>query len=1120
MAIEKSYTQFQKEIISKLEQGLERSLYGSLEVFLSHFIKQKFDRDVFIISEQSSKNYDDKKIGIPDIAIKEKDLTVGYIEVKLPSDSLDHKKFQNQFSRYRDSLENIIFTNLKEWQLWQWNEKEESVKHQKTLYFDVQNFDENNLEELQTWLQPFLFFQPQPIKNTQQLAKNLAKKTKLLTTTLVDIYEESEQLKNVKSGFETTLLHSISPEDFAGIIAETLTYSLFVAGLEHLHDLDSKNTFDKLTLTTAIDYIPENIPVLHDLYQLTKNSTSKNHQLAEVLEQIINQLNNTDLVKIRDSFFADSTKTDPILYFYEDFLSEIDSSRKKKRGVYYTPKPLVDFIVGGVDFLLENKLKLNKGLLNQEVKLLDPATGTGTFLVSSLENIVNKINNEMGGTGLEKTEITKAIKNHFIPNFFALEFLVSSYTIAHLKLSINLQKIGYSGKERINIYLANTLDNPDNPISQLVGLENITNESKEANKIKKDKNIIAVIGNPPYSGSSQNPSKIGKNLTYIGGLIEDYKKGLIGEKNPKWIQDDYVKFIRFAHKKIDEAGQGVVGYVVPHGFLDNPTFRIMRKKLLESFDEIYIVDLHGNNKKKETALDGTKDENVFNIEQGVCVLWMVKSREKNSPSSEMKLYPPTPKVGLYPPTPLKGVTKSGVVLKGVTKSGVVLKGVTKSWVTFKYTRETLPMNNKLIDRAKEMVKNMPLCEKIVWNKVLSSRKTGYKWIKQRIVDNYILDFFCFELMLCIEIDGDSHFGQNNQEYDKIRTYLINNFGIKVVRYTNEQVLTNIEGVFEDTMREIKIRKEEMDRLIIPPSGFVPPNPQGGTVPPNPLKGGDEVGGNKLAKVFHHDLFGRRKEKIDFLSKTKITEIDWQEVLPQDEMFYFIPRNYEKFEIYKKFWSVKDIFEVSNVGIVTAKDAILIGFDEQDLKNRLQKASKENQIKLQIPPNPQSEFIPPNPLVRGNMGDQNLSLSREMPDRAEGIDPAKIQNIAYRPFDNRKIYYDTKLVERARTDVMQHFLNRENLGLITNRNTKIGDFTSVLVGKFLIDSHIVDNISYFFPLYTYNTAKTDKNGLDFDVPPNPLKGGDEVGGSLQGGAESENNQQKIAKLKGILGKLKK
>jgi len=865
-----SYDKFQKEIILKLEQGLERSLYGSLEGFLTGFIKDKFDRKVFIISEQSSKNYDDKKIGIPDIAIKENDLTVGYIEVKLPGDSLDHKKFQNQFNRYRDSLENIIFTNLKEWQLWQWNEKEESVKHQKTLYFDVQNFDENNLEELQTWLQPFLFFQPQPIKNTQQLAKNLAKKTKLLTTTLVDIYEESEQLKNVKTGFETTLLHSISPEDFAGIIAETLTYSLFVASLEHLQDLDSKNSFQKLTLTTAIDYIPSNIPVLHDLYQLTKNSTSKNHQLAEVLEQIINQLNNTDLVKIRDSFFADSTKTDPILYFYEDFLSEIDSDRKKKRGVYYTPKPLVDFIVGGVDFLLENKLKLNKGLLNQEVKLLDPATGTGTFLVSSLENIVNKINNEMGGTGLEKSEITKAIKNHFIPNFFALEFLVSSYTIAHLKLFINLQKIGYSGKERINIYLANTLDNPNNPISQLVGLENITQESETANKIKKDKNIIAIIGNPPYSGSSQNPSKIGKNLTYIGGLIEDYKKGLVGEKNPKWIQDDYVKFIRFAHKKIDEAGQGVIGYVVPHGFLDNPTFRIMRKKLLESFDEIYIVDLHGNNKKKETAPDGSKDENVFNIEQGVCILWMVKNSDK---------------------------------------------------------------------------KNFPIAA----------------------------------------------------------------------------------------------------TTVLP-----------------------------LAKVFHHDIFGKRKAKIDFLSKKTIENIQWEEVQPQDEMFYFIPRDYEKFETYKKFWSVKDIFEVNGVGITTAHDNFVIDTDKERLIQTFEKFKKS----------PRDENYLHEHFDVAKKAGWNILAAWDNLQKIEKIEDL-IEEISYRPFDTRYIIYEDKLVWRTVRKVMQHFLNRENLGLFSTRFQfkKNIEYSTIFAGKNIVDINFIQSPGtvQIFPLYTYNIKA--KDGLDFEAGEN-------------------------------------
>jgi len=358
--------------------------------------------------------------------------------VKLPSDSLKDKKFKAQFDRYKASLENIIFTNLKNWQLWQWN-KDGSAKKIKEVIFDYEHPLE---EEFSNLFELFLNFAVIQASTPKQLAINLAKRTKLLASILTEILEDSTQnrlLLDIKETFRITLLHDIDDKSFTNFIAETFTYSLFIATLEHF---DSSKQ-DDLPLTTARDYIPHTIPVLHDLYALAQNMSKQIPEIRESVELILKELNYCAIEKIRNSFYKEGNTQEPTLYFYETFLKEYDKETKKKRGAYYTPKPVVDFIVRSVDALLSENFSLKDGVMNSEVKLLNPATGTGTFLASTIELIKSKIDKRFKAVEAEKEKFIAEVANHILHNFYGFEFMIAPYTVAHLKLTLLLKTLGF-----------------------------------------------------------------------------------------------------------------------------------------------------------------------------------------------------------------------------------------------------------------------------------------------------------------------------------------------------------------------------------------------------------------------------------------------------------------------------------------------------------------------------------------------------------------------------------------------------------------------------------------------------------------------------------------------------
>jgi len=345
-------------------------------------------------------------------------------------------------------------------------------------------------------------------------------------------------------------------------------------------------------------------------------------QLQATVDDIAEVLAVADVRSILHQYFKEGKGSDPIFHFYETFLAEYDPKERERRGVYYTPEPVVSYIVRSLNIILKERFGRQDGFATQSVTVLDPAGGTLTFLAEAARLAVEEFVSKYG-----EGSKAKFIEDHILKHFFAFELMMAPYAAGHLKMGYLLEELGHklSGDERFQFYLTNTLEMEELAQTSLPGMASLAEESHLAGKIKKERPILVILGNPPYSGHSANKGD------WIKNQIETYKRidgKPLGEKNPKWLQDDYVKFIRFAQWKIDQIGEGVLGFITNHSYLDNPTFRGMRQSLMNSFDEIYILDLHGNSLKKEKAPDGSKDENVFDIQQGVAIALFVKRKQR------------------------------------------------------------------------------------------------------------------------------------------------------------------------------------------------------------------------------------------------------------------------------------------------------------------------------------------------------------------------------------------------------------------------------------------------------------------------------------------------------------
>ncbi|WP_269538975.1 type ISP restriction/modification enzyme [Cerasicoccus fimbriatus] len=651
-----AYLQELANVLTHEQAQHELALRPALADFLSK-AQAQMGRPGKLLHEISAAKGDqhEKSIGRPDFLFAEDKTQVplGYVEaegIEKEWKSLKgHAKEQNE--RYRKNLDNFLYTNHLDFRLFVDGEMVAQARLPEPENLGFKLLSSKDTADLYNLLDRFFAAEAEslaPLKSPEMLAKALARRAKQLKAQTASAYEHgSDFLQKLHGAFKENLIAQMSADEFADLFAQTLAYGMFAARVAKPQD-DGKR-FDR---RHAAELIPETNPFLRELFEIVSGNKLED-ALRWIADDIARLLDKAPLVSIRSKTNA-AGKQDVVIHFYETFLKEYDPKLRELRGVYYTPQSVVSYIVRSLDKLLKAKFPDEKGkprfplgLADPAVKILDPATGTGTFLSEVIAHIHQSFKdaNNLGAWD------ASYIEEKLTPRLFAFELLVAPYTIAHLKLNLQLRDScpGYAqGKRRLNVYLTNTLE-PPQAHPELPLVEFVSNENNLGAQIKAREDILVILGNPPYSGHSANLSKDAKGkLTAIGKLLHgepiieadkqlklkaDARKQPnyfqcdgkpLGERNPKWLNDDYVKFIRFAQWRIDRTGEGVVGYITNHGYLDNPTFRGMRQALMQSFDEIYVLDLHGNDRKKEKAPDGSRDENVFDIQQGVAILLAVK----------------------------------------------------------------------------------------------------------------------------------------------------------------------------------------------------------------------------------------------------------------------------------------------------------------------------------------------------------------------------------------------------------------------------------------------------------------------------------------------------------------
>ncbi len=553
--------------------------------------------------------------------------SIGYIEAKQPGTDFNKIQQSEQLKRYFNGFPNLILTDFFEFHLFKNGELMDKVSIGRP--FVAKKLGEvppvENEEAFVKLLQRFFSHSAPVTRKASALAKELARRTRFLEHIIE--YELTEEENKELTGFykavQKYLISGLDKTEFADLYAQTVTYGLFAARTR------ADGTF---TRENARQFIPSTIGILRDVFEFISYRELPQN-IGWIVDDIAEVLNAADTEKILKRYYEEGKGADPIIHFYETFLNEYDPNVREQRGVYYTPEPVVDYIVRSVHQILKEEFNKPLGLADKSVTVLDPAAGTLTFIAEAFKVAVNEFATTYGQGG-----VPELIKEHLLEHFYAFELMMAPYAIGHLKMGFILDELGYhlQDDERFKLYLTNTLEMEELEQTELPGMASLSKESKAAGKIKKEEKVLVILGNPPYSGNSFNKGEWIDNL-----LKEGYKHGNghkddgyyfvdgepLGERNPKMLQDDYVKFIRFAQWKIDQYGQGIVSMITNHGYLENPTFRGMRESLMNSFDEISVLDLHGNYRKKETAPDGSKDENVFDIQQGVAIHSMVKKDE-------------------------------------------------------------------------------------------------------------------------------------------------------------------------------------------------------------------------------------------------------------------------------------------------------------------------------------------------------------------------------------------------------------------------------------------------------------------------------------------------------------
>ncbi|GAA8584991.1 DNA methyltransferase [Helicobacter pylori] len=658
----KEYLESIKDLTTEKNELTHRlSLHNLLNRLKDHFNKE------FKIEHEPKREQGSQ----PDFRVSFQGLNIGYVENKRAGEDLSQLLKSDQIRKYLELNPNLMLTDYLNFM---WVGKDENNAPLIKKEISVASLNElskplkpkpQTERDLIELFKSFFNHEATPITNAKDFATHLSPRTRYLKDALIK-YQEKVQVSSIFNNFKEYLYEELSFEDFSDALAQTLTYSLFLAKLNH--------PFEKINLDNVRSSIPENFAVIREMADFLKKLDGIK-EIQWLLNEILSSINHVDM----DSILKDlNDDKDPYLHFYETFLSAYDPKLRESKGVYYTPDSVVKFIINALDSLLKTHFKdaplgLKSALDNENIKLLDFATGTGTFLLEAFRKALEMRKTSDGGISTKEDKYQNLLKQ-----FYGFEYLIAPYAIAHLNLSQAFKeefKKPLKENDALKIILTNTLIQPSE-IAAYRGLNPIfETELLNAQEIKKDENILIITGNPPYSGASSNEGlfewevkatygiepefqtiEIEKNVKLADKIqtllknIQTQKQGdksvkstnkdalknlknlhskykLQDEKNPKWLLDDYVKFMRFAQNKIESLGHGLFGFISNNAFLDNPTFRGLRRSLLECYDELYILNLHGNARKKEKTPQGADDENVFNIMQGVSINLFVKKAQ-------------------------------------------------------------------------------------------------------------------------------------------------------------------------------------------------------------------------------------------------------------------------------------------------------------------------------------------------------------------------------------------------------------------------------------------------------------------------------------------------------------
>ncbi len=606
--------------------------------------------------------------GAPDMAVTRAsagNAAVGYLEAKdvgvdLEAVEQDSGRRQpatdngRQFKRYRRNLSNLVLTNYVEFRWYVDGETKLSARLAAESTGGLE-LDGHGAEKVRALLGGFLHHAAEPAASAAELAERMARVTHMIRAMVEQSFERGHVSPSLRDLFDATraaLVPDLEPADFADMFAQTLAYGLFAARVNH--------GVGPFHWQAAARGIPTTNPFMRQMFHAVAGPDLGDEPFASFVDDLAQLLAAAEMDQVLADFGALGARQDPIMHFYETFLAAYDPTQRERRGVYYTPEPVISYIVRSVDHLLREQFDCPDGLADtsmttyrdhtgtvhesHRVLVLDPACGTGSFLYA----VVRHVREQVQASG-RAGQWRGYVHRHLLPRLFGFELLMAAYAMAQLKLGLELEArdlpdderaawaYQFEPGERLGVYLTNALEPGEGQAHPMFGslMRALAEEADAATGVKRDLPIMVVLGNPPYSGHSANASRRDGALTWIGKLIEDYKKvdgRPLAERNPRWLQDDYVKFIRFGQQRIQQSGAGVLAFVTNHAYLNNPTFRGMRQQLLKTFSDIYLLDLHGNVKLRERAPDGGKDENVFDIQQGAAIGIFVKAPGATGPA--------------------------------------------------------------------------------------------------------------------------------------------------------------------------------------------------------------------------------------------------------------------------------------------------------------------------------------------------------------------------------------------------------------------------------------------------------------------------------------------------------